>query len=64
MLMSLISLRLLLNELLIFILIFYLILNDGRHPEIEFILLHLEDKEAMANDFSGEVTTLKHIHLI
>lgn len=42
----------------------YLILNDGKHPEIEFILLHLEDNEAMANDFSGEVTTLKCTHLI
>lgn len=42
----------------------YLILNDGRHPEIEFILLHLEDNEAMANDFSGEVTTLKCTRLI
>lgn len=42
----------------------YLILNDGRHPEIEFILLHLEDNEAMANDFSREVTTLKCTRLI
>lgn len=44
--------------------IFGFLLNHGKHPETEFILLHHKDNKAMANDFCGEVTTLKCTHSI